>query len=104
MEAKQLFKSLTRPAENPDVKKSSQIDGAKEQTKLKATCQDFESVFLNMMLSKMREAVPKDDLMGESRGEDVFRGMLDEELSKNMAAGGGVGLARMLYEQLSTRK
>ena len=46
-----------------------------QQAKLKQTCKDFESVFLNYLLSKMRETVPKSDLMGKSQGEEMYRGM-----------------------------
>lgn len=77
---------------------------AKDQAKLKQTCQDFESVFLNYMLSKMRETVPKDDLTGSGNGEQIYRGMMDEELSKQIAASGGVGIASMLYQQLGNPK
>lgn len=77
--------------------------GPAGDAQLKKTCRDLESVFLNMVLSKMRESVPKSDLMGSSRGEDLYRGMMDEELSKQMAAGGGVGLADVLYAQLAPK-
>ena len=72
-----------------------------EDTKLKAACQEMEAVFLNMMLTRMRASVPKTKLMGDTSGEETMQSLLDTELTKNMAQAGGMGLADMLYRQLS---
>ncbi|HWR09148.1 rod-binding protein [Sporomusa sp.] len=72
-----------------------------EDAKLKAACQEMEAVFLNMMLSRMRASVPKTKLMGDTSGEETMQSLLDTELTKNMAQAGGMGLADMLYRQLS---
>ena len=69
--------------------------------KLKAVCQDMESVFMNMMMTTMRATVPKDSLLGDSNEDGIMKSMLDTEMSKNMAQAGGVGLADLLYRQLS---
>lgn len=74
---------------------------ASEDAKLKAACQGMEAVFLNMMLTRMRDTVPKDGLLGNSKEEQMLTSMLDTELTKNMAQAGGMGLADMLYRQLS---
>lgn len=93
-----------KPAPGPvELKKQDgpgQVAVDPEKAKLKQACQDFESIFLNFLLGKMRDTVPKSDLMGSSHGEDVYRGMLDDELAKQMAASGGVGLADTLYRQI----
>lgn len=73
----------------------------KEDAKLKAACKDFEAMFLNLMYSKMRETVPDNSLYGTSHGEKIMQSMLDTELTKKMANAGGVGLAAMMYKQLS---
>lgn len=73
----------------------------KDQEKLRTVCRDFESVFLNMMLQSMRATVPKSDFLGEEKGREMFEGMLDQELTKDMAKAGGVGLADMLFRQLT---
>jgi peptidoglycan hydrolase FlgJ len=72
-----------------------------DKQKLRGACQDFEAVFLNMMLQSMRATVPKSDFFGRNSGEEIFKGMLDEETTKNMAKAGGVGLADVLYKQLA---
>lgn len=81
--------------------KTAAATKAAEDAKLKAACQDMEAVFLNMMLSRMRDTVPKGNLLGNSREEQTLTAMLDTELTKNMAKAGGMGLADMLYRQLN---
>lgn len=73
----------------------------RDDAKLKSVCRDMEAVFLNIMLSKMRDTVPQSDLLPDRSKEKVMQSMLDSELTKNMAQAGGMGLADMLYRQLS---
>lgn len=77
---------------------------AANDKKLKAVCKDMESVFLNMMMTTMRATVPKDSLLGESNEDNIMKSMLDSEMSKNMAQAGGIGLADLLYRQLSLQQ
>lgn len=66
---------------------------------LKAAAQQFESVFLNMMLKSMREATPQDGVF-DSEQTRMFTGMLDQQLAQSMASR-GVGLADIMVQQLS---
>lgn len=66
---------------------------------LKIAAQQFESVFMNMMLKSMREATPQDGMM-DSEQTKMFTSMLDQQLSQNMSAR-GIGLADMMVKQLS---
>ena len=73
----------------------------KEAAKLKDTCNQFEALFLYQIMEKARQALPKSDLTGNPMGEDLFKGMLNQELAGKMAQAGGMGLSKMLYDQLS---
>lgn len=66
---------------------------------LKAASQQFESVFLNMMLKSMREASPQGGLFDNEQTK-MFTGMLDQQLAQNMA-NKGIGLADIMVKQLS---
>lgn len=66
---------------------------------LKAAAQQFEAVFLNMMLKSMREASPQDGMFDNEQTK-MFTGMLDQQLSQSMA-NRGVGLADVMVKQLS---
>ncbi len=66
---------------------------------LKATAQQFEAVFLNMMLKSMRDATPQDGMF-DSEQTKMFTGMLDQQLAQNMSHR-GIGLADIMVKQLS---
>jgi len=66
---------------------------------LKAAAQQFEAVFMNMMLKSMREATPQDSMM-DSDQTRMFTGMLDQQLAQSMSTR-GIGLADMMVRQLS---
>ena len=80
---------------------AGQPRAAEEDAKLRAACRDLEAVFLNLLMTQMRKTVPKSSLVGGGNQEEIFRSMLDSETTKNMARAGGMGLADMLYRQLS---
>jgi peptidoglycan hydrolase FlgJ len=88
-----------------NMQKSSAVDAAaaKDAKALDGATRDLESVFVYMLLKEMRKTVPETKFMHGGRGEEIFRDMLDEEMSKKMSAapGEGLGIAKMLYEQLS---
>ncbi len=97
------FSNMLREAQENVVKAMSpeMTDAEKQRDGLKKACQGFESYFLNMMFREMRKTVPKDELLGESNAMDIFRDMHDTEVMKNVAESGGIGIADMMYKQLS---
>lgn len=68
---------------------------------LKKVCQDFESIMLNMMYKQMKASIPKSGLLNEDSGKEIFDSMLDDKLMENASKSGTVGLADMMYKQLS---
>ncbi len=70
---------------------------------LKETCAEFESLLLNHIMKSMRSTVPGNEFFGGSHGGEIVRSMFDESLSSQMASGGGIGLGRVLFEQLKDR-
>lgn len=67
---------------------------------IRIAAQQFEALFMNMMLKSMREAVPKSGLF-DSNQTDLFTGILDQQTSQKLAASHGIGLADMLVKQLT---
>ncbi len=63
------------------------------------TAQQFEAMFLQMMMKSMRDATPKSDLV-ESAGKDTFEAMFDKEVSMAMAKRSSLGLADMLVKHM----
>lgn len=74
---------------------------APDTDKLKRACQDFEAIFVNQMFQQMRRTVSKDGLFDGGRAEEMFTSMQDAELAKSMSRQRGLGLADVMYRQLS---
>ena len=68
--------------------------------KLRESCEGFESIFIQKIWEQMRATIPESTLL-KGREEKFWQGMYDQELAKSMASAGGIGLADMMYEQLS---
>lgn len=76
----------------------------KDDKELKDAAKQFESVFINMMLKTMRTTIPEGQgYIEKSNATKTYESMLDEELSKGMAQGGGFGLSDMIYKSLVKR-
>ena len=75
-------------------------DGAQDERTLRQVANQFESLYLGMLLKSMREAGPEEGLM-DSEQTRFFRDMLDKQRAVEMASSGGIGLADLLVQQLS---
>ncbi len=66
---------------------------------LKQAAQQFEAVFMNMLMKSMRDATPQDGMF-ESEQTRMYTSMLDQQLTQRMASR-GIGLADVMVRQLS---
>jgi Rod binding domain-containing protein len=71
-----------------------------DEEKLKKACGDFESIFISQMLKEMRKSIPKSGLLDGGSQQDAYLSLFDEELSKSMAKRGGIGLGKILYQNV----
>jgi Rod binding domain-containing protein len=69
-------------------------------TKARATAQDFEAVFLNSMFQNMFTGIDGDGPFGGSGATGVWRSMLTEQYAKSFAKAGGIGIADQVYRTL----
>ncbi len=81
------------------------LDGLKRMAReqspeaLRRATQQFEAVFLQMVMKAMREATPEGGLM-DSDTTHMYRDLLDQQLSQTLSQRGAVGLAAMMEKQL----
>ena len=72
---------------------------------LKESAQQFEGLFIQMMMKSMREASMKDE-ENQSSGMDTFENMFDKEISVQMAKRGAMGvadfMAKAVKQQIAT--
>ena len=69
-------------------------------SELEKACQEMESIFLNFLLKEMRNTINKSGFISGGTAENIYTGMLDAEISKVIAERGGIGLSKILQDQL----
>lgn len=76
-----------------------------DKTALRESAEQFEALFIQMMLKSMRDAsnVMKSDLF-QSNALETFEGMYDKELSLSMAKRNALGFADVVVKQLSQQQ
>ena len=75
----------------------------KDEKKLLHAAEEFESFFIYLLFKEMHKTVPETKLIHGGRAEEIFRDMLYEEMGKRIAhtPGAGLGIAELIYRQLS---
>ncbi len=70
---------------------------------LKKVAQQFESLFVNMMMKNMRSAnaVFEKGSMFDSEESRFYRDMLDQQRALTLSQGRGIGIADAMYRQMS---
>ena len=66
----------------------------------KEVAQQFEAIFINMMLKSMREATDRSGLL-DSEATKTYESMFDQQLSTELSANGIFGIAQALQNQLN---
>ena len=89
-----------------NIMKETKINerNTKEEKELKKATEEFEAIFLKMMIDSMENTLNKENnpFFG-GKSEEIFQDMLNDERAKSMSQSGGIGLAEMLYKQLSNK-
>jgi flagellar protein FlgJ len=69
---------------------------------VKVVAKQFESLFLQMMLKSMRQAnLGGGEGIFDSQQTKMYRDMFDKQVALEMSKGQGIGLAKMLVQQLA---
>jgi peptidoglycan hydrolase FlgJ len=73
------------------------VEGMKD---IDATARDFEAVFISQMFEQMFAEVKTDGLGGGGSGERIFRSLMIQEIGRQMADQGGMGLSDTVKREL----
>ena len=71
-----------------------------DKAALKMAAQQFEALFLQMVLKSMRDATPREGLF-DSDQTRLYESLLDQQLAQVLSAKGSTGLAAVIERQLS---
>lgn len=70
---------------------------SKKRAEAEKVAQDFETMFVELMVKSMRQTAQREDL---SNAEDIYQGMLDSEYSKGMAKSSTFGIKEQVLNWL----
>src|SRR4030042_2139951 len=73
-----------------------------DRKSLGQVCVEIEGVFLTQLLEQMRKSMVR-GLKSSSPESQQYQALIDQHVARALAAGGGMGLARRLYEDLAQR-
>ena len=62
--------------------------------------EEFEAVFIAQMFKPMMESIPTDGPLGGGNTEHMFRSMMVDEVGKDIAKQGGLGLSDSIYQEI----
>lgn len=100
-----LANRLLTQAANDLAADSRSLDSLKRdaqrdpQGAVRKAAQQFEALFMQMVLKSMREATPKSGMFDSPAG-DMYTGMLDQQMATKMSQS-GTGLADVIVRQLT---
>ncbi len=76
-------------------------DNHKSSYETKKAAQNFEAIFINMLIRSMWKTVPESGLFEKSSATNIYEGIIQSTLSEDIAKNGGLGMAEMLYRQIN---
>lgn len=81
---------------------SNETDETSKKAALKEAAQQFESIFMQMLLKSMRKAeeVLESDSPFNSQSTKFYRDMHDQQMALEMSSNGTLGLAALIERQL----
>ena len=83
-----------------EVSSAENKNGKQADADLKAVADQFEAIFLEMLLKQARESKLSDGLFDTS-ADDNFVQMYDQELAKSSSETVDIGIAEAIIEQMS---
>ena len=96
------------PALRDAAPSSANVRLNSEEMKMARACRDFESLFIQQMLTEMRRGLRENSVLGSQGGSlmadrnrnDFFRDQMYQNIAGDMADQGGFGIGSVLFEQL----
>ena len=73
-----------------------------QKSAINETAQQFEALFIQMMLAEMRKSIPKEGLF-DSQAVRTYQDMADKQVSLDMAKRGDFGIAKVIKAQFESQ-
>lgn len=80
--------------------KSPAIANPADRKRAEAAAQEFEGMILGQLLEPMFEGLKTDGAFGGGTGEMIFRSLMIQQVGKDIAASGGIGLSKNVMDTM----
>lgn len=90
--------ALTTPATSASLAAGRANVPANPQTQ--AALEEFEAVLISEMVNTMFSTVETDSMFGGGHAEEIYRGMMGQEMGREIARRGGLGLTPALMNEV----
>lgn len=80
---------------------STSLQEKGEDKKVREVADQFESMFIGMMLKSMRDTLSQDTMLGSSNEEKTYQSMLDQMYADNWSTSRSLGLSDMIVDFLT---
>jgi Rod binding domain-containing protein len=71
-----------------------------KRARIHGAAQNFESSFLSVMMQQMFEGVKTEEPFGGGNGEEMFKSVMTDAISKQVTQGGGIGLTATIQREM----
>lgn len=89
-----------KPTEKGLAKDPVDAKNAKSQREIAKVAEDFEALFLDIVLKSMRDSVHKTGLLDGGHAEEIYGSLLDHEYAQAMASRRQTGIADNIEKYL----
>ena len=96
-----MQKEYSADANDFQIAKGSSVNGSNAE--LKAVADQFEAIFLEMLLKQARDSKLSDGLF-ENNADDNFVQLFDQELAKSSSEKVDIGIAEAIINQMSLHR
>lgn len=76
------------------------VEEKAKRAKIADTAKNFESSFMSVMMQQMFEGVKTSQPFGGGNGEEMFKSVLTDAISKQVTNAGGIGLASTIQREM----
>lgn len=79
-------------------------EGSASAAKTEQAAKDFEGLLLQQMFRSMWKTIPQGGLLSQSREEQMFQEMLQDEVAKNISESQSLGIKDVILRELKERE
>ena len=90
----QLNPQTASPVAPPSLRATS------DPVKARAAAESFEAFFIGQYLEQMFSGIRTDGMFGGGNAENIYRSLMLQEVGKNIAANGGIGIASTVLREI----